>query len=61
MRDSMMRVPLASASVQCTSCFRVSGRTMGVEVFHVDVVITEVKNKMKVLCEIEGQQEIGGM
>ena len=45
MRDSVISVPLASASVQCTCCLRVPGTAMGVEVSHDDVVITEVKRR----------------
>ena len=37
---------------KCTWCLRIPGRSMGVEVSHDDVVITEVKKEMKVWCEI---------
>ena len=39
---------------KCTCCLRVLGRAMGVEISHDDVVITEVKKKGKVWCEIGG-------
>ena len=42
--DSVIRVPLASASV-ATCCLRVPGRAMSVEVSHDDDVITEVKRR----------------
>ena len=51
MRDSVMKVLLVYASVHCTCCLRVSGRAIGVEVSH-DNVITEVKKKVKVMCKI---------
>ena len=37
-----------------TCCLRVPGRAIGVEVYHDDVVITEVKKWVKVRREIEG-------
>ena len=39
---------------RCTCCVRVSGRVMDVEVSHDYVVITEVKKRVKVSCEIGG-------
>ena len=37
-----------------TCCLIVLGMAMGVDVSHHDVVIPEVKNKVKVWCEIRG-------
>ena len=39
---------------------RVPGRAMGVEDSCDDVVITKVKKKVKVRCEIEGKLDKGG-
>ena len=50
--DSVIRVPLASASVHV--CLRVPDRAIGVQVSHDNVVITKVKKKVKVWCEIGG-------
>ena len=51
--DSVIRVPLASVSVLVV--FRVPSRAIGVEVSHDDVIPTEVKKKVKVVCEIVGK------
>ena len=39
---------------KCTCCLKIPGRAMAVEVSHDDVVITEIKKKVKVWCEIGG-------
>ena len=51
-RDSVIRVPLTSASVHIVLI--IPRRAMGVEASHDNVVITEVKKRVKVWCEIGG-------
>ena len=45
-KDSVIRVPIASARVP-TCSVRVPGRVMGIEVSHDDIVIMEVEKKVK--------------
>ena len=57
---SVMRVVLASASVQLYILSDSTRQSYGVEVSHDYVIITEVKNNMKFGVKSEEQLEIGG-